>query len=164
LSTTPRTSSPGLPRRLNGLPRSACFRAQVQAQPSLRTERLASLRSPSACPNGRTLLGTRPCRVSGGRCHILQKSHPQGLATLSAALALLPSEASFSSPRSWASLFRALFRPHGLTTVSRAHSALTLPRQTGQPDGGASAVCAHGISCTSCPRMFVFSRAETMLS
>jgi hypothetical protein len=98
------------------------------------------------------------------RCHAFQGSRPQGLATLSTVSALLPLEASFSFPRSWALLFRALFQPGGRTTVSRGPSAPTLSCQTQGPDIDAPAVSAHPASCASCPRFRVRSRVEPLLS
>jgi hypothetical protein len=104
------------------------------------------------------------CQTSGRLCRAFQKPHPQGLATLSAVLALLPSEASFSFPRSWASLSRALLQPHGRAALSRGPSALTLPYQTRRLDTGASAVSAHEASRSSCPGPYVESQVESVLS
>jgi hypothetical protein len=88
-------------------------------------------------------------------CRAFQKPHPQGLATLSVASALLPSEASFSSPRSWASLFRAFLQPPGPTVVSHGRSAPTLSCQTHRLGNGASAASAHEASCASCSQPMV---------
>jgi hypothetical protein len=90
------------------------------------SRRISSLRS-GALQRGRTrepLSAPGVCRASEGRCLALRRPHPQGLATLSAGSVLPSSEASFSLPRSWASLFRALLRPRGSPAVSRVDPLL----------------------------------------
>jgi len=88
-------------------------------------------------------------------CRTARKSRLQGLATLWAASASRPTEACFSFPRSWASLFRALFRPRGRTPVSRGFSAPALSCQTERPDTGTPAVLARDASGTpSSPTLF----------
>jgi len=90
----------------------------------------------------------RPCRTA-------RKSRLQGLATLLAASVLQPTEACFSSPRSWASLFKASLRSRGRTPVSRNPSAPALSRQTDRPDAGAPAALARGLSGSpSSPTLF----------
>jgi hypothetical protein len=103
-------------------------------------------------------------RTFGRPCHALQKCRPQGLATLPAVSALLPSEASFSSPRSWASLFRALFRPRGPLAVSRERSAPAFSCQTVRLGIDASAACAREASCASSSPAMVMTGAEPLLS
>jgi hypothetical protein len=94
-------------------------------------------------------------QTSERRCRAARKSRLQGLATLLAASALLPSGTYFSSPRSWAWLFRALFRLSGRFGVSLEPSALALSRQTARPDTGASAASAHFASgTTGSPTLF----------
>jgi hypothetical protein len=94
-------------------------------------------------------------QTSERRYRAARKSRLQGLATLLAASALLPSGTCFSSPRSWASPFRALFRLGGRSGVSLGPSALALSCQTVRPDTGASAACAHRASgTTGSPTLF----------
>jgi hypothetical protein len=106
---------------------------------------------------GRNRTFERPCQA-------FQKPRPQGLATLSAASALPPSEASFSSPRSWASLFRAFFRPPGPLAVSRKRSAPAFFCQTRRPGIDASAACAREASCAPGPPVMVVTGAGPLLS
>jgi len=102
-------------------------------------------------------------RTFGRPCQAFRKCRPQGLATLPAVSALLPSEASFSSPRSWASLFRALFRPPGPFTVSRERSAPAFFCQTFRPGIDASAAYAREASCASSSPAMVITGAEPPL-
>jgi hypothetical protein len=95
---------------------------------TLKSSSLELLR-PSAFADRTTLLLT-PRGASGNRCPDPRKSHPQGLATLSVTSVVPPLEASFSSPRSWASPFRAFLLPRGRKGVSTSPSARALPTKT----------------------------------
>jgi hypothetical protein len=85
-------------------------------------------------------------QVSEQLRHAARKSRLQGLATLLTASAHPPSGTLFSSPRSWASPFRASFRLHGRHGVSPGPSAPTLLCQTLRPGTGAPAAYAREAS------------------
>jgi len=89
-------------------------------------------------------------------CRTVRKSRLQGLATLLAASAPRPTEACFSSPRSWASLFRAFFRPRSLTP--RFPGVRPLLRFTVRPNGLTPALqrfaLAKPAAPTSSPTLF----------
>jgi hypothetical protein len=110
--------------------------------------------SGSRNPSARTTSG----RASERRCRAIRKSRLQGLATLLAASAPVPSGACFSPPRSWASLFRAFFRSRSRSQVSPGPAAPALSCQTPRPGTGAPAVFAHRTSGT--PRSPTFFRKE----
>jgi hypothetical protein len=62
----------------------------------------------------------------------------------------------FSSPRSWASLFRAFIRPRGRPRVSPEPSARALPCQTARLGNGAPAASAYEASSAfRLPRLFI---------
>jgi hypothetical protein len=65
---------------------------------------------------------------------------------------LSPREPFFSSPRSWALPFRALFRSRGPLMISQECSVLAFSCQTRQPGSDASTASAHETSCASGPR------------
>jgi hypothetical protein len=75
-----------------------------------------------------------------------------------------PRERSFSPPHSWASPFRAFFRPHGPFKISQERPAPALCYQTLRPGMNASAAFAHEASCTSCPPRFLRRWVEPLLS
>jgi len=124
-------------------------------------------------PNEAPRVGPQPFSISGSRnpslrttsghaserrCRAIRKPRLQGLATLLTASAPAPSGACFSPPRSWASLFKALFRSRSRPRVSPEPSAPALSCQTPRPGHGAPAVSAHGTSGT--PRSPPFFRKE----
>jgi len=94
----------------------------------------------------------------GRLCLAARRPRLQCLATLLTVSALRPSEACFSSPRSWASLFKAYFRFRGRHPVSRMSSAPALSCQTARLGTGAPAASAREISGT--PRLPTFFRWE----
>jgi len=121
----------GRPFLLHGAPRIAPrpFSMTGQKNPFLRSARDQTF--------GRLYRTTREPRL-------------QGLATLLAVSAPLPSGTCFSPPRSWASLFRAFLRLRGGSQVSPEPSALTLCCQTLRPGTGAPAASAHQTSRSPC--------------
>jgi hypothetical protein len=112
-------------------PQACCLNVDLplSTQEAKRQSTLLEHRGPSAYPEGRTLFFTSE-EASHMECEPRGKGHPQGVATLSMALALQSLAASFSSQRSWASLFRAFLQLHDPFIVSNERSALALSYQT----------------------------------
>jgi hypothetical protein len=142
-------SSPALTRHLSGSLQRSVSRIGGQADPAPDTKLLACIHGPSAYPDRGTLLcAWLATKRPNGLCRAVRKSRLQGLATLLAASAPRPTEACFSFPRSWASLYKALVRSRDRFPVSRKPSAPALSCQTVRPDTGASAVYVRDISGT----------------
>jgi hypothetical protein len=103
----PRTSSPVLGRHLSGLPHHALLRQKVRPT-------LLSYEAPRITPlpfsiskRKNPIFHLAFGQAFDRRSHVDRRSRLQGLATLWTVSASSPSEASFSSPHSWVSLFRA---------------------------------------------------------
>jgi hypothetical protein len=120
------------------------------------TRLLAPVHDPSAYPDERTLFFIRLSpNVQTALPHRL-KVPPSGFGYPLGGVSPSALGNLFSSPRSWASLFRALIRPRGRPGVSAGPSARALPYQTARLGNGAPAASAYEASSAfRAPRLFI---------
>jgi hypothetical protein len=156
---TLRVSSLALARHLSGLPRIALPRAERLADSALGARLLDSVFGPSAYPSGDALFFAENFSLRLKSFAVLFRSSALRVWLPSRRIQpSLPSGLFFQSPRSWASLFRALFRTYNADQVSQICSALTLSCQTYLPGSGASTVFVRKPSCTPCLRIMFQTR------